>query len=146
MAVTNFDGLAVAGYAFPKVIAATVSYSQFTNGTATGTYDLPGTIPAGAVFYWSAITSVVGGIAGTPIVSARMTIGDGTDVDRYSGTAGADVYTAAAGGVDAGTPSGVRYHAAAKTPKLTITPGTAVAATWGSVTGGTVAVRLYYFD
>lgn len=142
MADTHFSGLAVDGYAFPKVIAGTVGYSQFTNGTTTATYALPGTIPAGAVFYWSAITSVGQGFSGTPNATATMVIGDGSDADRYSGTAGSNVFTTAAGGVDAGTPSGVRYHAAAKQPVLTITPGSV----WGSVTAGTVAVRLYYFD
>lgn len=146
MGTTHFSGLAVDGYAFPKVISESVAYTQFTNGTTVATYALAGTIPAGAVFHWSAITAVTGGFAGTPLVSATMTIGDGTDVDRYSGTAGANVYTEATAGVDPGTPSGVRFHAAAKQPVLTITPGTAVAATWGSVTSGTVSVRLYYFD
>ncbi len=138
--------IAATGAAIPKVIAATVGHGSFTNGTTVATYALPGTIPVGAVFYHSAITAVGQGFSGTPVTTATMTIGDGTDVDRYSGTVGANVFTTAAGGVDAGTPSGVLYHAAAKTPVLTITPGTAVDATWGSVTAGTVSVRMYYFD
>lgn len=133
--------LAATGYALPKVIGATVPYTSFTNGTTTATYSLPGTIPAGGVFYWSAVTAVSAGFQGSPNATAVMTIGDGTDADRYCGTAGIDVFTTAAGGVDAGTPSGVRYHAAAKTPVLTITPGSV----WGSITAGTVAVRVYYF-
>ena len=122
-----------------NVISETVAYTDFTNGTATGTYTMSGTIPAGAVYYWSAVTSV-GGFAGDS--SASMTIGDGTDADRYCGTAGIDVFSTVANGVDAGTPSGVRYHAAAKSPVLTITPGS----DFGSVTAGTVSIKLFYFS
>ena len=134
--------LSVSGYAFPKVIGATVGYSSFTDGTATATYALPGTIAAGAVFYRSAVTAIGQGFQGSPNATAVMVIGDGTDADRYSGTAGIDVFTTAAGGADAGTPSGVLAHTAAKTPVLTITPGSV----WGSITAGTVSVRLYYFE
>ena len=138
--------MSAAGYSFPKVISQTVGYSVFTNGTTVGTYAMTGTVPAGATFHRSAVTAIGQGFSGTPIVSANLTIGDGTDADRYCGTAGIDVFTTAAGGGDAGTPSGVQYHTAAKQPVLTITPGTAVAAVWGSVTAGTVTVKLYYFD
>lgn len=134
--------LAATGAAIPKVIAATVGHSSFTNGTTVGTYALPGTIPAGAVFYWTAVTAIGQGFQGSPNATATMTIGDGTDADRYTGTAGINVFTTAAGGADAGTPSGVLAHTAAKTPVITITPGSV----WGSITAGTVSVRMYYFE
>jgi len=116
----------------------TVAYSAFTDGgAAVGTYDITvGTIPAGATFLYSAVTAVTG-FAGD--VSAALTIGDGTDVDRYN-TSTIDVFSTAANGVAAGDPSGTRYHDAAKTVKLTVTTN----ADYTSVSAGSVTVELYY--
>ena len=120
-----------------KKITATVGYAAFTDGTSTvGTYDLTEVIPAGALYLGTAVTAVTGFAGDT---SAVLTIGDGSDVDRYN-TSTINVFSTAANGVAAGIPSGVLYHTAQKTPKLTITS----AADWTSVNAGSVTVELYY--
>lgn len=119
-------------------LAETVAYSAFTDGgAAVGTYNLTvGQIPIGATFLYSAVTSVTGFAGDT---SAALTIGDGTDVDRYN-TSTINVFANAANGVAAGDPSGVRYHDTAKTVTLTVT----TAADFTSVNAGSVTVELYY--
>ena len=119
-------------------LTQTVGFAAFTDGgAAVGTFPLTvGTIPVGAVFLSAAVTAVTG-FAGDE--SAALTIGDGTDVDRYN-TSTVDVFTTAAGGVPAGIPSGVTYHAAAKTVTLTITTN----ADFTSVSAGSVTVKLFY--
>jgi len=116
----------------------TVGYAAFTDGGEDkGTYDITvGTIPAGATFLYAAVTAITGFAGDT---SAVLTFGDGTDVDRYN-TGTANVFTTAANGIACGAPSGVLYHAAAKTVTLTVT----TAADWGSVSAGSVTVKLYY--
>ena len=122
-------------------LSETVGVADFTdNEDTTGTYAMTvGTIPAGATFLYAAITAVVG-FAGDS--SAVITIGDGTDVDRYhAGTP--NVFATAAAGVAAGAPSGVLYHATAKTPTLIITTATdfGLTVTDGN---GSVTIELYY--
>lgn len=119
-------------------LTETVAYSAFTDGgAAVGTYDLTvGTIPAGALYLGTAVTAVTGFAGDT---SAAMTIGDGTDVDRYN-TSTINVFSTAAAGVAAGAPSGVLYHTATKTPKLTVTTN----ADFTSVSAGSVTVEMYY--
>jgi hypothetical protein len=127
------------GTAVTKV-AETVGYAAFTdNLDATGQFDLTfGTIPIGATFIRAAVTAVTGFTGDT---TAVMTIGDGTDVDRYNaGTI--DVFTTAANGIDAGVPSGALYHDAAATVRLTITGG----ADFTSIAAGSVTVELYYIE
>ena len=116
----------------------TVGYAAFTDGGGTvGTFDLTtATIPAGATFLYAAVTAITGFANDT---SAVMTFGDGTDVDRYN-TGTADVFTTAANGIACGIPSGIVYHDAAKTVKLTIT----TAADFTSVNAGSVTVAIYY--
>ena len=70
-----------------------------------------------------------------------MTIGDGTDVDRYN-TSTINVFSTAAGGIASGVPSGNLYHAAQVTPKITIT----TAADWTSVNAGSVTIEMYYIS
>lgn len=126
--------------AVPKLVAyqETVLFSQFADGGgAAGTYDLQHSIPAGAVYARSTIHALTGFAGDT---SAVLTIGDGTDVDRYN-TGTPDVFTTAAAGVDLGAPSGALFHAAAKTPRLTITSG----ADWGAVSAGALTVTLFYY-
>lgn len=103
--------------------ARLVSYSQrvtladFTDGTgATGTLDLGVSIPVGAVFARTLINNLTGAVGES---TAVMTIGDGTDVDRYN-TSTIDI-SADADAVDAGAPSGILFHATAKTPKIIVT-------------------------
>ena len=120
-----------------KKISATVGYAAFTDGgAAVGTYSLTEFIPAGALYLGTAVTAVTGFAGDT---SAVMTIGDGSDVDRYN-TGTINVFATAAGGIASGVPSGALFHAAQVTPKITITSG----ADWGSVNAGSVSIELYY--
>lgn len=129
----------VSDLGFIQRLEETVAYSAFTDGgAAVGTYDITvGTIPAGATFLYAAVTAVTGFAGDT---SAALTIGDGTDVDRYN-TSTLNVFSTAANGVSAGVPSGTRYHDAAKTVTLTVT----TASDFTSVSAGSVTVVLYYF-
>ncbi|CAK0744715.1 hypothetical protein CCP3SC15_1310008 [Gammaproteobacteria bacterium] len=120
-----------------KKITATVGYAEFTDGgAAVGTYNLPAIIPVGALYLGTAITAITGFTNDT---SAVITIGDGTDVDRYN-TGTPSVFTTAAYGIAAGAPSGVLYHATQVTPKLTVT----TAADFTSVNAGSVTIEMYY--
>lgn len=134
--------LSASGYAFPKSILGTLTYTQFgtVNGSvAVGT--IAGTIPAGATFYRTAVTSI-GGFQGSPNAGGSAVIGDGTDVDRYTSATAFDVFTTAANGIDVGAPSGTAYHTTGSAPVVRITMGTL----WGSVTSGTITAKFYYFD
>ncbi len=119
-------------------LAEVVAFDDFTDGGATvGTYDITvGTIPAGATFLYAAVTAITGFAGDT---SAVITIGDGTDADRYN-TGTPDVFSTLANGVTVGAPSGVLYHDAAKTVTLTVT----TAADFTSVSAGSVTVELFY--
>lgn len=119
-------------------LTETVAYSAFTDGGSTsGTYDLTvGTVPAGATVLGAAVTAVTGFTGDT---SAVITIGDGTDADRYN-TGTPSVFATAANGVSVGAPSGTTYHAAEKTVTLTVTSGS----DFTSVAAGSVTVELTY--
>jgi hypothetical protein len=135
------DAVTAAKLGGPRVVAyqETVSYDDFTDGgAAVGTLDLATTIPAGAVFLRSLVTGITGFAGDT---SATLTIGDGTDVDRYN-TGTPSVFATAAAGVDMGAPSGTAWHTAAKTPKLTITSGS----DWGAVNAGALTVTLFWYE
>ena len=84
------------------------------------------------------LSSAITGFAGD--TSAVITVGDGTTVDRYN-TGTPTVFTTAAAGVGLGVVSGTAFHAAAKTPVVTITS----AADWGSVTAGQITLTLLYY-
>lgn len=120
-------------------ITQTVTRAQMTDsGGVTGTFTLTdGTIPAGATVLYSAVTSVNLGFTGD--TSAVLTLGDGTDVDRYN-TSTVNVFATAAGGISAGAPSGVVYHTAAKSIIVTITSAT----DFTNVVAGSVTISLYY--
>lgn len=136
LSVTAQSGVTTMG---PLVkLTETVAYDAFTDNTdATGTYALTvGTIPAGATFLYAAITAVTGFAGDT---SAVITIGDGTDVDRYH-TGTPNVFATAAAGVSVGAPSGTIYHDTAKTPTLVVTSAT----DFTSVSAGSVTVELFY--
>lgn len=118
----------------------TVAKSAFTDGGGTsGTFDLSCTIPAGAVFAQTIIDQITGFTGDT---SATITVGDGTDVDRYN-TGTPSVFTTAAEGVDAGVPSGTKFHSAAKTPKLTVTSN---ADFTNVASAGSVRVTLFWYE
>lgn len=132
--------VANAKLAVPKVVVyqETFAYGDMTDGGgAAATFDLSHSIPAGADFLKTTIHALTGFTGDT---SAVITVGDGTDVDRYN-TGTPNVFTTAAAGVAMGAPSGTTFHAAAKTPKVTITSN----ADWGSVSAGQVTVTLFYY-
>ena len=116
----------------------TVAYNEFTDGLGTsGTFVITsGTIPAGATFLFAALTAVTGFAGDT---SALLTVGDGTDVDRYN-TGTIDVFSTVATGVALGAPSGVQYHAAEKSITLTVTAATDFTA----VSAGSLTLSFYY--
>lgn len=117
----------------------TITRAQMTDGGgAVGTLDLSVSIPAGAVFARSLVSDLTGFIGDT---SAALTIGDGTDVDRYN-TGTPSVFTTAPEGADMGAPSGTAFHSAAKTPKLTITSG----ADFTNVSAGQLTVTLFWYQ
>lgn len=118
------------------VISERVARADFTDGGgAAGTVALSTQIPAGA-FVTRAYLLDVTGFAGN--VSAVLTLGDGTDADRY-GTGTPSVFASAAA-VDLGAPSGVQIHTAAKTPTVTVTGS----ADFTAITVGAATVRILY--
>jgi hypothetical protein len=123
------------------VLSETVPVASFADVTANGvgTYQMLGSIPAGAIILGTKLGPIVG-FAGD--VSATITIGDGSDVDRYN-TGTPSVFTTAAVGVDCGVPSGLKLVTTANRPTLTITSSSdfTLVATNGA---GVVTVSIYY--
>ena len=118
-------------------MTVSIGFGDFVDGGATvGTYTFTETIPVGATFLYGALTTVTEFTGDT---SAALTIGDGTDVDRYNNST-IDVFSTIAGGIGLGTPAGVLYHDTAKAPVITITS----AANFTAVDGGALVVVLYY--
>lgn len=114
----------------------TFTYDEFTDGgAAVGTMTFTGSIPVGAVVKQSYVTGVTGFAGDT---SAALTIGDGSDADRYN-TSTVDVFTTAAH-LSAGAVSGTAWHTAAVQPVLTITAGS----DWGAVTAGQLTVTIEF--
>ena len=129
------DGIQGAG--FIHRLRETFKLADFTDGGgAAGTVEFANDIPLGAVVLQTLISGVTGFIGDT---SAVITVGDGTDVDRYN-TGTPSVFTTAANGLDIGVPSGERFHAAAKTIKLTVTSGS----DFTSVSAGELTTEFYY--
>lgn len=120
-----------------RALIETHTRSEFTDGGSTaGTLTMTGSVPAGAVLLGSKVLVNSGFIGDT---SAALTIGDGSDVDRYN-TSTVDVFTTAATGVQSGIPSGNKLVTAANQPVLTITS----AADFTSVSAGSITVAIYY--
>jgi hypothetical protein len=118
-------------------VSETIGFAAFTDGGgASGTKALATQIPVGALFLGAAITALTGFAGDT---SAVVIIGDGSDTDRYN-TGTPSVFTTAADGIDVGLPSGVRYHAAAKTITVTVTSN----ADFTSVSAGSMTIEYYY--
>lgn len=114
-------------------IVQTVTYSQFTDGgAAVGTLVLTYGIPVGATVVRSFVQALTGFTGDT---SCTLTIGDGTDADRYM-TGTPSIFTTAAGETDLGAVSGVAYHDAAKSIVLTATGGS----DWTAITAGSMTV------
>jgi hypothetical protein len=125
------------GAAAVHFITQTVDFDDFTDGgAAVGTLQMTGSIPAGAIFLYSKVL-VPAGFAGN--TSAALTIGDGSDVDRYN-TGTPSVFATAASGVQMGNPSGNRFHTAAIQPTLTVTANSDFTA----VNAGQLVVTLFY--
>jgi len=94
--------------------------SEVTDGGSTsGTFVLTPTLPIGAFAVQTTLLNVVGFAGDT---SAVLTVGDGTDVDRYN-TGTPSVFTTAKA-IDMGAISGTAIHATAATVTLTITAST----------------------
>lgn len=118
-------------------IEQTVDYDDFTDGGSTvGTLVMTDSVPAGAILLGSKVT-VAAGFAGD--TSAALTIGDGSDVDRYN-TGTPSVFATAASGIQTGAPSGNKLLTSANAPTLTVTSGS----DFTSVSAGTMTVRIYY--
>lgn len=118
------------------VLHETFSLDDFTAVGAVGTATFSSQIPVGAVVTRSLITDVTGFIGDT---SAVVTLGDGTDDDRYN-TGTPSVFTTVAN-VDAGVPSGTVYHASAIAPEVIVTS----ASDFGDVTDGALTVSIFYY-
>ena len=114
----------------------TVAFGDMTDVTTTGTIDLTNTIPVGAFVVCALVTAITGFAGDT---SAVVTLGDGSDADRYN-TGTPDVFSTIANGIAMGIPSGVQYHATAATVKVTVTTN----ADFSSVTAGSLTIEFYY--
>lgn len=113
--------------------------STFTDGGSTvGTKTMTGSIPAGAIILGTKVL-VPAGFAGD--TTAALTIGDGSDVDRYN-TGTIDIFTTAATGVQSGIPSGLKLQVAAVQPVLTVTSSTDAGLFIAGA--GSVTVSVYY--
>ena len=118
------------------VLQQYVVYTDFTDGGgAAGTLALTETIPAGAWVEQVVLKNLTGFTGDT---SATITIGDGTDVDRYN-TGTPSVFTTAVA-LDPGVPSGTKVHIQADTVTITITSGS----DWGLVTAGAFTICIHY--
>jgi hypothetical protein len=114
-----------------------VTFDEFTDGGSTvGTFVLTGTIPVGAVALRTTVTDVVGFAGDT---SAVLTVGDGSDVDRYmTGTLNVFANVTA---LDGGAISGTDIHTTAiSTVTLTVTS----ASDFTGVDAGALTVNLFY--
>ena len=118
------------------VIRQKVLYSQFTDGGSTvGTKTLTEQIPVGAWVRQTLLHNVTGFTGNT---SAVLTVGDGTDVDRYN-TGTPSVFTTAVA-IDMGVPSGTKIHVTAATVTLTVTSAT----DFTSVSAGALTISIFY--
>jgi hypothetical protein len=118
------------------VVRQTVAYSDFTDGgAAVGTLALDVQIPVMATVLSSSVTNVTGFTGDT---SCTLTIGDGSDADRYN-TGTPSIFTTA-NAIVMGVCSGDLQHNAAATVTLTATSNN----DWGAVTAGAMTVSVYY--
>lgn len=141
-------GIKAAGIANAKLEAPAIKtatevcpVASFTdNADATGTLETSITIPEGAVVMQAFIDEVTGFAGDT---SATITIGDGTDVDRYN--TGTPSVFATADHVSAGVPNGTAYHSADKTVTLIVT-GASDFTSIVTEGNGTVRVTVFYYQ
>lgn len=117
-------------------IRQTFDFTDFTDGGgAAGTLDLSETLPVGAWVLRAVLRDVTGFTGNT---SAVITVGDGTDADRYN-TGAPSVYTTA-NAIDLGAPSGTQIHTATATVRVTVTGGS----DFGAITAGQATISIYY--
>lgn len=136
------DGGTGRSIALLGVLTETVAVAAFTDGGATvGTFQLLGSLPAGAIVLISKVGPVTGFAGDT---TAALTIGDGSDVDRYN-TSTVSVFATAAVGVECGIPSGTKLLTAANRPTLTIT-STADFTSVVTNGAGVLTVEIYYIQ
>jgi hypothetical protein len=121
-------------------IEQTFTVGQFTDvGAGVGRLDLSTTVPVGSRLLNCSLY-ISGAFLGD--VTAVVTVGDGTDVDRFN-TGTPSVFTA--GHKDMGAVSGTAYVATAITPRVTITTASEFGAAQLNGTGrGTI--RLNYLQ
>lgn len=95
-----------------RCVTETLAASTLTDGgAATGTKTLTAAVPAGARYMFTTCTAITG-FTGGGQASCTITLGDGSDADRYN-TGTPSVFTTAAAGVDMGVASGTAFHATA---------------------------------
>lgn len=136
---TKNDGLAGDWACRYGIISDYVTVSQFTDGGSTsGTFALTNQVPIYATVDYITVKDVTGFAGDT---TAALTVGDGTDVDRYN--TGTPSVFATATQIDTGVPSGTKYHSAAKSITLTIT-GTADFTSIVTNGAGKLTVELVY--
>jgi len=119
-----------------KSFSEGIRLADFTDGGGTaGTYQMQFDIPQDALVLGCRV-SVPEAFAGD--TSAVITIGDGTDVDRYN--TGTPSVFATSAGIDMGEVSGTEFHTADATPVVTVTS----ASDFGAITGGGLVVTILY--
>lgn len=112
-----------------------ISYADFTDGgSTTGTYQVKFELPVGFYVERSQLLDVTGFTNNT---SAAITIGDGSDVDRYN-TGTPSVFTTISR-LDLGVASGTRFLATANRPTITITGNSDFTA----INAGALTLRIY---
>lgn len=120
---TNAKGLASDWQCIAGRLTAYISVADFTDGGSTaGTLVLTPQLPAGAFVMGSSVRDITGFAGDT---SAALTLGDGSDADRYN-TSTYNVFTTAAMPASMTTqfaPSGNRAHSAAQAITVTVTTG-----------------------
>jgi hypothetical protein len=119
------------------VIQQRVEYTDFTDGGgATGTLVLSEQIPIGAIVYRATLVDLDDFVGSAAVT---LTVGDGTDVDRYN--TGTPSLAASLAQLDLGAPSGVIIHAVAATITITVTDDS----DFGDISAGGFTFRLYYW-
>ncbi|TXH48062.1 MAG: hypothetical protein E6Q97_25680 [Desulfurellales bacterium] len=119
-------------------LSVTITRAMMTDGgVASGTYVIAEQIPVGAWVLQAKLVNVTGF---TGNGSAVITVGDGSDVDRYN-TGTPSVYTTEAA-IDLGVPSGTKIHATAATITVTISGGSDFTA----ISAGQLTLQIYYLN
>lgn len=130
-ALTDQDWVGLAGMG---VVTQRVAYTDFTDGGgASGTLTLNQQIPAGA-FVVRSVVYVETAVGGT---TPTLTIGDGTDADRYNTST---IAVATTGYKDGGAISGTAVTTAASNVVLTM----AEATDFGLIDAGVLTVKVFY--